>query len=124
MARELYDAFARDLSELSFRIDETIGLNSTNPTTRQSLRNIRAGITAIVAKSEHMRMSESELTNREKDVLVALASGLSTQQICEKLFLSQPTVKTHLASCYRKLSVSNRLGAVVRAKELGILPKK
>jgi hypothetical protein len=124
MARELYGAFARDLSELSFRIDETIGLNSTNPLTRQSLRSIRSTVTAIVAKSEHMRAREAELTNREKDVLLALASGLSTQQICEKLFLSQPTVKTHLASCYRKLSVTNRVGAIVRAKELGILPEK
>lgn len=124
MARELYGAFARDLSELSFRIDETIGLNSTNPLTRQSLRSIRSTVTAIVAKSEHMRARETELTNREKDVLLALASGLSTQQICEKLFLSQPTVKTHLASCYRKLSVTNRVGAIVRAKQLGILPEK
>jgi DNA-binding NarL/FixJ family response regulator len=124
MARELYGAFARDLSELSFRIDETIGLNSTNPLTRQSLRNIRSTVSAIIAKSEHMRSTQAELTNREKDVLLALASGLSTQQICEKLFLSQPTVKTHLASCYRKLSVTNRVGAIVRAKELGILPEK
>jgi DNA-binding NarL/FixJ family response regulator len=124
MARELYDAFSKDLSDLSFRIDETIGLNSTNPATRASLRNIRTSVTAIIEKSEHMRAHESQLTNREKDVLVALASGLSTQGICQALFLSQPTVKTHLASCFRKLSVTNRLAAVIKARELGILPKK
>jgi LuxR family maltose regulon positive regulatory protein len=61
------------------------------------------------------------LTNRELDVLELLAQRLSNQEIAEKMFVSIPTVKTHLQNIYGKLGVSKRREAVEKAKNLGIL---
>ena len=121
ISRELYNNFASDLADISFRIDEAIGLNSTNAPTRDSLRSIRESISTIVDKSRHHRETSFELTNREKEVLTILATGSATKEICAQLFLSQATVKTHLAAIYRKLGASNRVEALNRAKQLGIL---
>jgi DNA-binding NarL/FixJ family response regulator len=57
------------------------------------------------------------LTAREFDVLGLLPSGASTQAIASALFLSQATVKTHLASIFRKLEVENRTAAVGKARK-------
>ena len=121
IARDLYDAFAKDLTEVSCRLDETIGLNATNASTRESLRAIRSCVTQLVEKSRHLREEKFELTNREKDVLVILATGASIKEIGETLFLSQPTIKTHLNNIYRKLGVSNKLEAVNAARKLALI---
>ncbi|MFF3849725.1 LuxR C-terminal-related transcriptional regulator [Streptomyces sp. NPDC002328] len=62
-----------------------------------------------------------ELSGRERDVLVRLAQMMSTQEIAADLYVSVNTVKTHLKSAYRKLSVNRRNEAVRRARELGLL---
>jgi DNA-binding NarL/FixJ family response regulator len=49
------------------------------------------------------------LTPRERDVAVAVAEGLSNQEIAERLFLGLATVKTHVAHLFAKLGVSNRV---------------
>ncbi|MFI1681437.1 LuxR C-terminal-related transcriptional regulator [Streptomyces sp. NPDC020607] len=61
------------------------------------------------------------LTAREEDVLGRLSQMMTTEEIAEDLFLSVNTVKTHLKSVYRKLSVSRRSAAVRRARELQLL---
>ena len=122
IARELYQTFVQELSEVNFRIDETIGLNSTNPVTRASLREIRSQLSQTIEKSRHIRQEKFELTPREMDVLIHLSSGASVKEICERLFLAQPTVKSHLAGCYRKLGVTNRVEAITAAQKLGLLP--
>ena len=58
-----------------------------------------------------------DLTAREFDVLGLLPSGASTKAIASALFLSQATVKTHLASIFRKLEVENRTAAVGKARK-------
>lgn len=55
------------------------------------------------------------LSQREKDVLRALATGLDNQGIAERLFVSQETVRSHIARIYRKLGVDSRLQAVTFA---------
>jgi ATP/maltotriose-dependent transcriptional regulator MalT len=124
IARELYDSFAKDLAEVSYRLDETIGLNATNAVTRQSLRAIRASVTQLIEKSQHLREEKFELTRRERDVLAILATGASIKEIAETLFLSQPTIKTHVSNIYRKLGSANKIEAVNRARELELLPQK
>ena len=57
----------------------------------------------------------------ELSVLQLLATDLSRREIGERLFLSVNTVKTHTRSLYRKLGVSSREEAVVRAAALGLL---
>ncbi|MFG2287674.1 LuxR C-terminal-related transcriptional regulator [Streptomyces sp. NPDC048595] len=61
------------------------------------------------------------LTEREREVLQHGAELLSTEEIAEAMYLSVNTVKTHLRSIYRKLTVSRRGDAVRRARELHLL---
>jgi DNA-binding NarL/FixJ family response regulator len=62
------------------------------------------------------------LTTREREVLGLLASGCSNREIASTLFVSLPTVKTHLAHIYDKLDARNRNEALGRAMTLGLLP--
>jgi DNA-binding NarL/FixJ family response regulator len=52
-----------------------------------------------------------------REVLNILATGKSTKEIARQLYLSEPTIKTHLASNYRKLEVNNRISAVAVARD-------
>jgi DNA-binding NarL/FixJ family response regulator len=61
------------------------------------------------------------LTVREVQVLEKLSDGLSSNQIGLDLFITQATVKTHLASIYRKLDSKNRIQAIIEAKKHGLL---
>lgn len=63
---------------------------------------------------------ELGLSKRESDVLELVIAGMSNQEIADKLFISVPTVKTHLSNIYSKLDVSRRTQAVQKAIELGI----
>jgi DNA-binding NarL/FixJ family response regulator len=61
------------------------------------------------------------LTMRERELLKLLASGVSsTEDLADRLFISQKTVKNHLASIYEKLAITDRAQAVVEAIKLGI----
>jgi len=60
----------------------------------------------------------SRLSDREKDVLFLMISGLSNKSIAEKLFVSASTVKTHTLNIYQKMDVSNRTSAIMKAIEL------
>jgi DNA-binding NarL/FixJ family response regulator len=64
--------------------------------------------------------SHSDLTAREFDLLAQLEKGMTTQEISELMFISQSTVKTHLASIYRKLEVNNRTAAVHAMHQRGL----
>ncbi|GMQ98643.1 MAG: response regulator transcription factor [Acidimicrobiia bacterium] len=61
------------------------------------------------------------ITERERDVLRCLVQGISgTEDLADELYISQKTVKNHLASIYEKLSVNDRAQAVVEAMKLGL----
>lgn len=62
-----------------------------------------------------------DISEREMDVLLGIAEGLSNQQIADKLFLSESTIKTHGSNLFSKLSVNRRTQAVQKARELGLL---
>ena len=65
-----------------------------------------------------------QLTPRELEILEQLTSGAELKEISATLFISLPTVKTHLASIYRKLECANRTSAVTRALALGLIHLK
>ena len=64
--------------------------------------------------------SRPALTERERSILTAVASGLTTAAISRDLWISEHTIKFHLTNIYRKLGVANRAGAVRYALEHGI----
>jgi DNA-binding NarL/FixJ family response regulator len=63
------------------------------------------------------------LTQRETDILALLAEGRSNRDISRALFLSEKTVKAHLAAIFRKLGVTNRTQAAMAAVSMGIGPE-
>lgn len=64
------------------------------------------------------------LTPREVEVLRAVATGMTNQEIASELFISRKTASVHVSNILSKLDVPNRRAAAVRAKELGILGER
>jgi two-component system, NarL family, response regulator DegU len=63
----------------------------------------------------------ASLTAREREILKLLASGVSaTDELADQLYISQKTVKNHLANIYEKLAVADRAQAAVEAIRLGL----
>jgi NarL family two-component system response regulator LiaR len=62
------------------------------------------------------------ITARELEILTLIARGLSNREIATQLFVSENTVKTHCARAFDKLGAARRTQAVLRGKELGLLP--
>jgi DNA-binding NarL/FixJ family response regulator len=75
------------------------------------------GISGVISKD----LQANSLTQREAQVLQKLADGLSAADIGLELFITQATVKTHLASIYRKLESKNRIQAIIVARKNGVL---
>ena len=70
----------------------------------------------------HGRRNEYSLTQRENDILALLSEGRSNREIAGALFLSEKTVKAHLAAIFRKLGVTNRTQAAMMAVQMGVGP--
>ena len=68
------------------------------------------------------RRGEYSLTQREHDILALLAEGRSNREIAQRLYLSEKTVKAHLAAIFRKLGVTNRTQAAMMAVQMGVGP--
>jgi DNA-binding NarL/FixJ family response regulator len=77
---------------------------------------------ALLDEAETSRtQQESILSDREMEVLQLLAEGQSTPEIASNMFISQKTVKNHLASIYEKIDARDRTHAVIRAVKMGII---
>ncbi|MBO3698612.1 response regulator transcription factor [Roseivirga sp. E12] len=61
------------------------------------------------------------ISERELEVLQLISEGLSNQEIGERLFISESTIKTHVSSLFVKLDVKRRTQAVTRAKEWRVI---
>lgn len=68
-----------------------------------------------------VRSGSGALSGREQEILALVARGTSNREIAEALFVSEATVKTHLAHVYGKLGVNDRAAAVAVAYERGLL---
>ena len=82
----------------------------------------RKTIIQVVEKEREATVQPNDLlTEREGEILKAIARGLTNKQIGEQLFVSENTVKKHINNIYFKLDVNRRTQAIARAKELKIL---
>ena len=77
----------------------------------------------IVFDSEALneRLQELGMTPREYEVICKLADGLSNKEIGEALYLSENTIKTHMANIFSKLNAKRRTEVIGIARERGIL---
>jgi DNA-binding NarL/FixJ family response regulator len=97
-----------------------------------TLRLVAAGETAVSAELAASMLAEVKslpagaaeeevVSKREEEVLQLIADGCSSVEVAERLFISQKTVKNHLASIYQKLDARDRTQAVLRAVRMGIV---
>jgi DNA-binding NarL/FixJ family response regulator len=84
---------------------------------------LAATLLAEVRKMEEPRVAPEEpiITKREEEVLQLIADGCSTPEVAERMYISQKTVKNHLASIYQKLDARDRTQAVLQAMRMGIV---
>lgn len=115
--REAINAGAVGYVDKSCSIDEVV----------DTVRRVVSGdVTLSPAVAAAMRATvesapDHDLSEREIEVLDAVAAGCSTPEVAAKLFISHKTVKNHLASIYAKLDARDRTEAVIRAVRLGIV---
>ena len=76
---------------------------------------------AAAMLTEVHKETEQIISQREEEVLQLVADGYGTTEIADKLFISQKTVKNHLASIYEKLNARDRTQAVLLAVKMGIV---
>ena len=70
---------------------------------------------------DHHKIQDLGLSKREYEVLKEVALGLSNQEIAEKLFVSESTIKTHVSNLLVKLNAKRRTQAIQISKELHII---
>jgi two-component system NarL family response regulator len=90
----------------------------------EAIRSVHAGksrIPAAVAQRLADRMSTTELTARELDVLKQIVAGHSNREIGTVLHISEATVKTHINSLLSKLNVTDRTQAATTALQRGLV---
>jgi len=117
----LKDASPEDLDQ-AIRVAVSGGGNVLSA---RAIRSLFEGAQEDEAASEKARAPRPEnLTQRETDILALLAEGRSNREIARALFLSEKTVKAHLAAVFRKLGVANRTQAAMAAVGMGMGPGK
>jgi DNA-binding NarL/FixJ family response regulator len=77
--------------------------------------------TLEIKEIDHSKIEALEISKREYEVLLQIASGLSNKEIAENLFLSESTIKTHVSNLLLKLNAKRRTQAIQIAKDINIL---
>ena len=93
----------------------------------EAIRKVHAGskrIPSVVAERLAERMSGSDLTGRELEVLQQIVAGKSNKEIGTQLNISEATVKSHINNILSKLGVTDRTQAATTALQRGIVHLK
>lgn len=127
----LKDSEPEDLLQAVRTVDESTAIISPKATARllRSMRSGNTGGAASVGVDKQHRSSDNSandnattepLTPRETEILQLMARGLSNQEISQELFVSMPTVKTHVTHILRKTNSRDRVHAVLYAVHHGL----
>lgn len=116
----LKDATPEDL-EQAIKVALSGGGNVLSP---KVIQNLFEAMDTGTENGLAPRRAEANLTQRETDILALLAEGRSNRDISRNLYLSEKTVKAHLAAIFRKLGVVNRTQAAMAAVSMGIGPRR
>lgn len=127
----LKDSEPEDLLQAVRTVDESTAIISPKATARllRSMRSGNAGSSGGVGVDKQHRSSDNSasdntatepLTPRETEILQLMARGLSNQEISQELFVSMPTVKTHVTHILRKTNSRDRVHAVLYAVHHGL----
>lgn len=117
----LKDATPEDLSQ-AINVAMSGSGNVLSPRVIQNLFEDQETQGGVPNGAGGARRNEYSLTQRENDILALLAEGRSNRDIAQKLYLSEKTVKAHLAAIFRKLGVTNRTQAAMVAVQMGVGP--
>jgi DNA-binding CsgD family transcriptional regulator len=79
-------------------------------------------VQVTVIKEDDPGLEKLGISKREFEILQLMAAGLSNQEIADKTFVSIHTVKTHVSNLLFKLDAKRRTQAVIRARELQLIP--
>ena len=91
--------------------------------TNRIVAKLAAPTEKAVALSAADRLALGELTEREREVLIAIARGWSTGEIAERMFISMPTVKTHVGRVLAKTQSRDRVHAALFAYRTGLVSR-
>jgi DNA-binding NarL/FixJ family response regulator len=84
-------------------------------------RRLIARVTVDGGTTERSRADFARLTEREADVVLAIARGRTNQEIADELYLSVATVKTHISHAMTKLDLANRTQLALLAHDAGLV---
>ncbi|NGO73762.1 response regulator [Streptomyces boncukensis] len=87
--------------------------------TRQLIQHVRPG--GEDSRRHRARTALDALGEREREVAVAVGRGLSNAEIAKTLYMSVPTVKTHVSRILTKLNLNNRVQIALLAHDAGLL---
>ena len=113
----LKNAEPEQLIEAVRAVGQGHGLLAPEVTTRVIERMTNGG----GAVERHEPPELGLLSDREREVLVALARGMSNAEIARELYLGEATIKTHVSNCLAKIGVRDRVHAVIYAYEHGLI---
>jgi NarL family two-component system response regulator LiaR len=97
----------------------TLGVWSGYKLTRRKELIINVAAKSFMQDEE--MLEKLKISKRELEVLELIATGLSNQEIADKMFVSLNTVKTHLSNLFLKLEVKRRTQAIQKGKALGLI---